>query len=160
MERQIIFQHLETLKIYARHITGDRDQAEELLQDVILHVLSHPVRESEVEHPKAYFKTILRNRFLDQCRRSGREPQKVVLEDSCAVMDQDRTGDRLELSETTAAIERLPVDLRGVLKLRVEADQSYDEIARTLGLPVGTVMSRLSRARHRLREELGENEPV
>ncbi len=160
MQGQIIFQHLETLKIYARHITGDRDQAEELLQDVILHVLSHPVEESEVEHPKAYFKAILRNRFLDQCRRLHREPQKVVLEENTAVTEQSEAVERLELSDTTAAIERLPVDLRGVLKLRVEADQSYDEIAKTLGLPVGTVMSRLSRARHRLREELGETEPA
>ncbi len=129
MDRQIIFEHLETLKIYARHITGDRDKAEELLQDVILHVLSHPGIDAEIEHPKAYYKAILKNRFLDQCRRSGREPVKVALEETTAVTEQDSAGERLQLSEANAAMERLPVELRGVLKLRVEAEQSYHEIS-------------------------------
>jgi RNA polymerase sigma-70 factor (ECF subfamily) len=64
-------------------------------------------------------------------------------------------SDRIEVNEVFAQIERLPVEQREVLVLAAVEGLRYDEIARLLGVPIGTVMSRLSRARERLRRMAG-----
>ena len=64
-----LFDHMEDLLIYARHLTRDPDQAEDLVQDVVLNVLSREPCLSNVENPRRYMATMLRNLFLDQARK-------------------------------------------------------------------------------------------
>ena len=152
MDRNRLFDHLEDLLVYARHLTRDRDLAEDLVQDVVLHILSRDTCLSDVSNPRAYMATTLRNLFLDQTRKKGRIPSMVPIEDH---EPEDLSGDaftELACAETLAAIGRLPEEYRTVMRLRVNNGLSYSDMADRLELPIGTVMSRISRARSKLRE--------
>lgn len=147
-----LFDHLEDLLIYAHHLTRNREQAEDLVQDVVLHILSRDACLSDVENPRAYMARTLRNLFLDQTRKRGRAPSMLPIEDH---EPADLTADafaELACVETLAAIGRLPAEYRTVMRLRVNAGLSYSDMADRLNLPIGTVMSRISRARSKLRE--------
>lgn len=154
MDRDRLFDHLEDLLIYARHLTRDPDQAEDLVQDVVLNILAREPCLSDVENPRRYMAVMLRNLFLDQTRKKGRAPAVVPLEDH---EPQDTAGDGfadMACTQTLAAIGRLPEEYRTVMRLRVDAGLSYADMAERLDVPIGTVMSRMSRARSRLRELL------
>lgn len=151
MNRDRLFDHLEDLLIYARHLTHDTDQAEDLVQDVVLHILSRDTCLSDVANPRAYMATTLRNLFLDQTRKRNRKPATLPIDD---FEPEDSKGDAfadLACAETLAAIGRLPEEYRTVMRLRVNAGLSYSDMADRLDLPIGTVMSRISRARQKLR---------
>jgi RNA polymerase sigma-70 factor (ECF subfamily) len=152
MNRNKLFDHLEDLLVYARHLTRDLEQAEDLVQDVVLHILSRDTCLSDVENPRAYMATTLRNLFLDQARKRGRAPSMLPIEDhEPADMNGDAFSD-LACAETLAAIGRLSEEYRTVMRLRVDVGMSYSDMADKLDLPIGTVMSRISRARTKLRE--------
>jgi RNA polymerase sigma-70 factor (ECF subfamily) len=151
MNHDKLFDHLEDLLVYARHLTRDREQAEDLVQDVVLHILSRETCLSDVANPRAYMATTLRNLFLDQTRKRGRIPSMVSIDDH---EPADMSGDafsELACAETLAAIGRLPEEYRTVMRLRVNVGMSYSDMADRLDLPIGTVMSRISRARSKLR---------
>ncbi|MDB9857542.1 sigma-70 family RNA polymerase sigma factor [Amylibacter sp.] len=151
MNHDKLFDHLEDLLVYARHLTRDREQAEDLVQDVVLHILSRETCLSDVANPRAYMATTLRNLFLDQTRKRGRIPSMVSIDDH---KPADMSGDafsELACAETLAAIGRLPEEYRTVMRLRVNVGMSYSDMADRLDLPIGTVMSRISRARSKLR---------
>jgi RNA polymerase sigma-70 factor (ECF subfamily) len=151
MNHDKLFDHLEDLLVYARHLTRDREQAEDLVQDVVLHILSRETCLSDVANPRAYMATTLRNLFLDQTRKRGRIPSMVSIDDH---EPADMSGDafsELACAETLAAIGRLPEEYRTVMRLRVNVGMSYSDMADRLDLPIGTVMSRISRARSKVR---------
>ncbi|MDB4558621.1 sigma-70 family RNA polymerase sigma factor [Amylibacter sp.] len=151
MNHDKLFDHLEDLLVYAHHLTRDREQAEDLVQDVVLHILSRETCLSDVANPRAYMATTLRNLFLDQTRKRGRIPSMVSIDDH---EPADMSGDafsELACAETLAAIGRLPEEYRTVMRLRVNVGMSYSDMADRLDLPIGTVMSRISRARSKLR---------
>ena len=79
MNRDKLFDHLEDLLVYAHHLTRDREQAEDLVQDVVLHILSRDTCLSEVANPRAYLATTLRNLFLDQTRKRGCAPSMLPI---------------------------------------------------------------------------------
>ena len=153
MEPEILCANLKSLTIYARYLTGNRDNADELMQDIALQVLGSPDKLVEITHPKAYLKSMLHNRFLDQCRKQARMPPQVGIEDS--EIEDTRKDCSLELTETHAAIALLPTEQRKILLLRVNDDMTYEGLAEHLCLPLGTVMSRLNRARAQLRQAVG-----
>ncbi len=150
MEPETLCKHLNSLHVYARYLTKDPTRADDLLQDVALHVLSNPQSTQIVDHPRAYLKTMLRNRLIDQHRKAARRPRSVTLEE--AEIPDPRQNCILELQETRSAIAALPDSARQILALRVTEGLSYEHMAERLDLPVGTVMSRLNRARRHLRE--------
>ncbi len=153
MEPETLCEHLKSLQIYARHLTRDPASADDLLQEVALQVLSRPHRDQEVEHPKAYLKTMLRHRYIDQHRKASRQPRSIALEE--AEIPDPRQNCILELLETRTAIADLPDSARQILALRVAEGLSYEGMAERLNLPLGTVMSRLNRARSQLRQMTG-----
>lgn len=152
MNTDRLFDHLEDLQIYARHLTRNADTAQDLVQDTLCHVLARDLPLHDVEKPRAYLAAVLRNRWRDQCRRDG--PPSEDLDNHDPADLGGGAFEELACSETWAAVQRLPPEYAQVLRLRVEVGMSYAEMAAELGVPVGTVMSRIARARERLREVL------
>ena len=144
------------LRRYARALTGERSAADDLVQDTLerawskLHLWRHG---SDL---RAWLFTIMHNVYVNQLRARG-AAMSVALDDEIAESPVRATQmDMLEVRDIDAALRRLPAEQREILLLVGLERLSYQETATTLGIPIGTVMSRLSRARERLRVLLGE----
>ena len=159
MKPHTLTEHLSALMKYAVHLTGDREQAEDLVQNVALRILSETGGVAHLEHPRAYLKVALRNRYLDELRKSRRGPVLVPLPEGLDVPDQSETATVPCMMFPNELVHALPVAMKDVLKLRIEERLSYKEIAVRLDIPVGTVMSRLSRAKLLLKEEITRSPP-
>ena len=141
----------------ARAWTGSRDEAEDLVQDVCAHVLARPRRVTGDDLP--YLLRALHNELTSRRRSAGRRPQTVELDEDLGGggNESGRGGDpqaAAENAELVAAIAGLPDEFRDALVAVDVAGLSYREAARLLGLPEGTVTSRLYRARDRLARRL------
>ena len=139
------------LRRYARALTGDRGTADDLVQDTLerawskLHLWRHG---SDL---RAWLFTIMHNVHVNQIR-SRSSASLVPLDDEIADAPVRATqSDMLEVRDIDAALHRLPIEQREVVLLIALERMSYDETARSLRIPIGTVMSRLARARERLR---------
>lgn len=148
--------HLPRLRRYARALVGDRHGADDLVQDTLERAWSKHALWQRGTRLDAWLLTIMHNVFVNQYRR--RPPATDSL-DTMTVEPAVRAvqGDNLELRDLRSALARLPAEQREVLLLVTVEECSYGETAGILGIPVGTVMSRLSRARDRLREVLAES---
>jgi RNA polymerase sigma-70 factor (ECF subfamily) len=144
--------HLPRLRRFARSLCGSSQLAEDLTQETYVRVLARPRRVHEdSEFP--YLARTLRNVFLDHWRSEQRRPPVGVLEQEVPSVHGDPelaayTGDVVE------AVAGLPEEFRDVVVAIDVAGLSYKEASGTLRIPIGTVMSRLHRARTRLAMEL------
>jgi RNA polymerase sigma-70 factor, ECF subfamily len=142
---------LPALDRYARSLTRDPVAAEDLVQDTLAAALARRERYDPRRPLRQWLFAIMHNRFVDDRRR------EQVARSSIAgpVLPPELAGQELaaELTLVAAAVERLPLEQREALHLVVVEGMSYAEAAATLAVPIGTVMSRLARARARLREE-------
>jgi len=149
---QLVLPHLDAGHNLARWLSRDANDAEDVLQDACLRALKY-VDALRGEDARAWFLTVVRHAFYDWCRRN--RPAELVEDDGAieaAVDDADvgpegallRSADSRVLAD---AIAELPLAFREALILREFEDLSYKEIARIADVPVGTVMSRLARAR-------------
>jgi len=128
---------------------GNSADARDLAQETFARALAH-CGENRPKNPQAWIMRIARNACLDMTRRKkSRGPQHPISE--FTALDRDtpeiRAGREEEIRIVRKAIRRLPLRLRDVLVLREYAELSYQEIAQTLRIGSGTVMSRLNRAR-------------
>ncbi len=140
------------LRRYARALTGNRAAADDLVQDCLERAWAKLHLYRRGTDLRAWMFTVMHNVYVNQLRaaRLG-----VQLEDDMPELSRPaRETESLELRDLDRAIRRLPAEQREVLLLVVLEDMSYDETARTLGIPIGTVMSRLARAREKLRTML------
>jgi RNA polymerase sigma-70 factor (ECF subfamily) len=103
--------------------------------------------------------TIMHNVFVNEARRRRHEIEQLM-EEVPPVSVRPTQGEQLELRDVDRALRSLPVDQREVLLLVAVEQLTYEEVSKALGVPIGTVMSRLSRARERLRLLLGGQSPV
>jgi RNA polymerase sigma-70 factor, ECF subfamily len=154
--------HAPFLRRFARALTGDAVLADDLVQDCIERAL----RKHELYDPerpmRAWLYTILRNLYVSGLRSELRRGATVALEEIPSGADAvpARQEDRLALADVEEVVARLPVVQREVLLLVVIDELSYRDVAEITGVPIGTVMSRLSRARSFLRQEFdGDKEP-
>jgi RNA polymerase sigma-70 factor (ECF subfamily) len=153
---------LDLLYRVARRYTGDASRAEDLVQDTALRALRGWGSFRPGSNARAWLLTILRNTFISGFRRSRREPvatEPEVLDRVSAtnIAHADPGGeffDRIVDERILSAIEALPEDFREVLVLSDVEGLPYAEIAGIVDAPVGTVKSRLFRARQRLQAEL------
>ena len=151
----LIEAHIPGLRRFAcALLRGDRHGADDLVQDCLERALSRwHLRRSDGD-VRGWLYTILYNRFLsDQHRRRRRGVHDVLLEVAEAELPGVEGGQAsaLEHRDLLRAFAALPEKQRSVLVLIAVEDLSYEEAARVLGVPIGTVMSRLSRGRQRLR---------
>jgi RNA polymerase sigma factor (sigma-70 family) len=144
---------LPGLRRYARALVGERGGADDLVQDTMergWRRLSSWQRGSDM---RAWLFGIMHNLHVDQVRRPSLATD--VLDDDTP-MPPVRTAptDGLEIRDLESALRMLPDEQREILLLVALEEMTYDEVAATLGLPIGTVMSRLSRARQKLRAHM------
>ena len=154
-QASLIEPHIPGLRRFAcALLRGDRHSADDLVQDCLERALSRwHLRRSEGD-VRGWLYTILYNRFLsDQHRRRRRGVHNALLEVAEAELPGVEGGQDSALAhrDLLRAFSALPEEQRSVLVLIAVEDLSYEEAARVLGVPVGTVMSRLSRGRERLR---------
>jgi RNA polymerase sigma-70 factor (ECF subfamily) len=147
--------HLPRLRRLATYLCGSRDNGEDLVQDTLERVLRSPRRIHGDEYP--YLTRALRNTHVDRARAAARQPQTVELivetVESQRPAGEDRTAASvLEAREVLAAVAGLPDVYRDVVVAVDVQGASYQEAADHLGVPVGTVMSRLYRGRRRVVE--------
>lgn len=143
--------HLDRLFRAAWALCGSREDAEDLVQETYTRVLARP-RMLRREDDLGYLLRALRNTFLLQQRTRSRRPRETpMLEDFELESPRSRSAQEVvETREVFAAIAALPDDFRDVLVAVDVTGLSYEETARALKVPVGTVMSRLYRARRQV----------
>jgi RNA polymerase sigma-70 factor (ECF subfamily) len=151
---QSVEQHIPRLRRYARALTGDRAAADDLVQDTLERALSRFHLWRRGSDLRAWLFTIMHNIFVNQARSRMRYPHDT-LDESAADALHYREPDWTDLRDIGGALERLPVEQRTVVLLVGLEQFTYEEAARVLQVPIGTVMSRLSRGRERMRALLG-----
>lgn len=135
----------------ARHLTGDRDQAQDLCQEVLLKLWVRLQAGHEVADLRAYAMAALRNQYRQVLRE---QPPRADLDESRPPTAPDAFA-TLAVHELEAAITTLPQAQAQLLQLVAAGETSPQVLADITGLPLGTVMSRLARARARLRQRVG-----
>ena len=149
MNRDQISTHLPSLRRYARVLTGDAWAADDLVQDTLERACRKWLLWRSGTDLRAWLFSIMHNLYLNQ-RRTLVPVQWVDLDAIATLEAPLQTLD--DAHDLERCLQRLPADQRSVLLLVALEDLSYDDVARVLQIPIGTVMSRLSRARHRLKE--------
>jgi RNA polymerase sigma-70 factor (ECF subfamily) len=145
------------LRRYARVLSGDATRADDLVQDTLARAWEKRRLWQAGTDLRAWLFTVMHNVFVNQRALARRDARNVSI-------DADDAGEvwqiavrpnqqlRVEIAEVLASIGRLPVEQREVLLLAAVEELKYEEIAAALDVPIGTVMSRLSRAREKLRQ--------
>lgn len=147
--------HIPRLRRYARALTGDHFFADDLVQDTLERALAKFSLWQTTGRLESWLLTVMHNVFINQLKtRAKRAPEIVLDEMTAEPAIRGSQNDRLEVRDLDDALNHLPTEQREVLLLVTLEELSYEETARILDVPVGTVMSRLSRARDRLRQLL------
>ena len=155
-------EYLDGLLGYAIVLTRNRAEAEDLVQETYVRAIDAMHRLTPNSNIKGWLFTILRNIWFNELRRRRNCPNIVHIDDDDATVElpsnfQDAHeifAANEDVHRVRSAIVQLPIELREIILLREFEDLSYRDIAEVLGCPVGTVMSRLARARARLRDIL------
>ena len=156
--KQQLAGELPHLRRFARALIGDTALADDVVQDCIERALVKSQLYDPARPLRAWLFAILRNVFISNLRRSGRTAVVKTVDDlvggegSVAPAQEDR----LSAALVAEALDRLPHQHREVIVLVGIEEMSYREVAEITGVPIGTVMSRLSRARSALRDILEE----
>ena len=151
-EAESIVELIPRLRRYARALAGDRVAADDLVQDTLERAWAKFHLYRRGTDLRAWLFTVMHNVFVNQLR--ALRPSAPLDEEMPELAQPARETDTLVLRDLDAAIRRLPPDQREVLLLVALEEMSYDEAAGALGIPIGTVMSRLARAREKLRSML------
>jgi RNA polymerase sigma-70 factor (ECF subfamily) len=142
------------LRRYARALTRDREEADDLVQDTLERAWKHVHRWRGESDMRRWLFAILHNVHVNHLRRQRRAPPKAPLEDAVDTVALGSAEMSEEVRSVGRAFQELPGDHREVLVLVAVEQLSYRQTAELLGIPIGTVMSRLSRARDGLRSAL------
>jgi len=142
--------HLPRLTRIAASLCGTREAGEDLVQDTLERVLRSPRRLTGDDFP--YLARAVRNTHLDRIRATSRRVKTSTIDETLeAVLPvPDHTSATLQARDVLAAVRALPGPYRDVVLAVDVAGYSYADAAQTLDIPVGTVMSRLYRGRHRV----------
>ncbi len=171
-EKYVIFDrefmpHIDSMYNFAFRLTNDEDDANDLVQDTYLKAFRFINSFQKGTNAKAWLFRILKNSFINDYRKKSKEPSKVDYQEVETVYNSAdepsydgtvdlRTESVQELigDEVANALNGLPVDFRTVLILCDIEGFTYEEMAKILDIPIGTVRSRLHRARNLLKEKL------
>lgn len=150
MDSRAILAELPRLRRYARALVGSREAADDLVQDTLERAWSRVAQWQAGSDLRSWLLAIMHNLRIDQMRRPALAVSPLD-EEAVEVPARATQTDLLELGELEAALSCLPEEQRAVLLLVALEDMSYAQVAATLNIPAGTVMSRLARGRERLR---------
>jgi len=148
MDSAEIVAHIPRLRRYARALAGDSHRADDLVQDTLERALAKFHLWRRGSDMRAWMFAIMHNVFINQLKARRELALDDAVEDGLQSVPQ---SDPLELRDLDAALRLLPIEQREVLLLVGLEQLSYAEVSKALGIPAGTVMSRLSRGRERLR---------
>jgi len=161
-----VLPHIDALSNYALRLTGDREEASDLLQETCLKAFRFFESFKPGTNCKAWLYRIMKNSFINRYRRAQKRPESVdydgIQEYYHSIRPDWEDGndmqrevfDRLLSDEVTEAVKMLPPDFRTVVILSDLEDFTYEEIAEFVDCPIGTVRSRLHRGRRLLRDYL------
>lgn len=160
--------HIDALKTFAYHLTYNEEDAGDLVQETYMKAYRFIDKYIEGTNAKAWLFKILKNAYINEYRKKSKQPTKVDFEDIVSYHNSDdkRGSSYLDLreeifenmmgDEVTNAINKLPIDFRTVILLCDVEGFTYEEISKIINVPIGTVRSRLFRARNMLKEKLKE----
>lgn len=157
--------HLDTLYRVALRLTGNAADAEDLVQETMLRAYRSWERYTPGTNAKGWLLTILRHLFINEYRRKRRHPETVDVDTIepfalfQEVQEEDPQGaffDKIVDDEVLRAVDQLPEAFREAVTLSDVEGMSYEEVAKVLDVPVGTVKSRLFRGRRLLQAKLYE----
>ncbi len=161
-----LFPHMEALKTFAYHLTYNEDDADDLVQETYLKAHKFIENYDSGTNAKAWLFKILKNAYINEYRKKVRRPTKVDLDDLVSIREGEEPNratfhdlrqeifDNTLGDEVTLAMNSLPVEFRTVILLCDIENFTYEEIAKITELPIGTVRSRLFRARNMLKDKL------
>ncbi len=158
--------HVEALKTFAFYLTYNDSDANDLVQETYLKAFRFAEKFDRGTNAKAWLFRILKNAYINDYRKKSKQPDRVDFEDVINYHKSDDVSDNKYLDlkeesidnmmgdEITKAIGSLPPEFRTVILLADIEDFSYKEISKIIGVPIGTVRSRLFRARNTLKDLL------
>ncbi len=158
--------HIEALKTFAFYLTYDEEEANDLVQDTYLKAFRFIEKYDKGTNAKAWLFKILKNAYINNYRKKSKQPDKVDFEEVVNYHESDDLSqnqyshlkeeivENMMGDEITRALNALPPEFRTVILLADVEDFSYKEMAKILDIPVGTVRSRLFRARNMLKDFL------
>ena len=153
--------HVPSLRRYAFALTRDHASADDLVQDCLERAVSRWRLRRHDGDLKAWLLTILRNRFISLYRQGRTRGASVSLDAAGHVPSGLPHPDAMHaIRDILAALDQLPEEQKSALLLVGVEDLSYEDAAKVMGVPQGTIMSRLSRGRERLRMLLATDAPT
>lgn len=153
---------IPALRRYARSLVRDRALADDLVQDCLERVISQWSTRRDVNSTRSWVFAILHNLAMNALRLTRARAWHISLDDveESDLIARDTQEDQLHYGELLRAIDALPNEQKSVLLLVSVEDMSYADVAKILGVPIGTVMSRLSRGRAKLLNLIEGDEAV
>ena len=148
-EAERLVELIPRLRRYARALVGDRASADDLVQDTLERAWTKLHLYRRGTDLRAWLFTVMHNVHVNRVRAA--RATDTLEEEMPELAQRASQGDSLLVRDLDRAISRLPAEQRAVLLLVTLEEMSYEAVAHTLGIPIGTVMSRLSRAREKLR---------
>lgn len=164
-ERELL-PHLEALHSFAFHLNYNEDDAADLVQETYLKAFKFIDKFEEGTNAKAWLFKILKNAYINQYRKDSKKPSIVDYEEVAVYFDEEegQTSSYFDLreeifenmmgDEVSIALNTIPEEFRTVIWLCDIEGFSYEEISKIIDVPIGTVRSRLFRARNMLKEKL------
>ncbi len=149
---------LPMLRAFARSLCGNRSRADDLVQETAVKALANQGSFAPGTNLNAWLITILRNQFYSEGRKRRREVEDIDDAHAARLYDVPGQEGRIAVNEFLAALEEVPDEQREALILVGASGFSYEEAAEICGVRVGTIKSRVSRARARLHELLSDAE--
>jgi RNA polymerase sigma factor (sigma-70 family) len=159
MDSNQILEHIPRLRRYARALLADRHAADDLVQDTLERAWNKFHLWRPGSDLRAWLFAIMHNVFVNQVRTKRSDIEKAM-EELPELAVRPTQSDALELGDVERALRTLAHEQREVLLLVAVEEMSYEEVSRALAIPIGTVMSRLSRGRERMRRLIGGAAPV
>ncbi len=152
--KDLLLAEIPSLRAFALSLSGNSDRADDLVQDTLMKAWANASSFLEGTNMRAWLFTIMRNTFFSQYRKSRREVQDVDGEAAARLVAMPDQLAHLDFVDFKAHLDRLPPDQREALVLIGASGFSYEEAAEICGCAVGTIKSRVNRARRRLMEML------
>ncbi len=158
--------HIDALKTFAFHLSYNESDANDLVQETYMKAFRFIDKYDTGTNAKAWLFKILKNAYINEYRKKSKRPTQVDFEDIVNYHDTDNDVlpgymdlreeifDNMMGDEVTIAINSLPIDFRTVLLLCDVEGFTYEEISKIIDVPIGTVRSRLFRARNMLKDKL------